>query len=332
MQRAAIIGLSGPDLTLEEARLLRSQRPLGVILFARNVQSPDQLRRLTSSIREELGAEAHILVDQEGGRVARLRPPHFPEFPAAATFEALAPEVAEANATLLAAECVAVGFDVICAPVLDLRVKGAHDIVGDRAFSEDPGRVAALGGAWIAGMQAAGAVPVIKHIPGHGRALADSHYELPYIELGHSDLQSDLVPFAAVAGMGAWAMTAHILYSSWDRQRPATLSPFIIEEIIRKEVGFDGVLLSDDLAMRALKGTPGDLAAAVLAAGCDVALHCTGVLEESRAVLLHAAAVSDQTWQRLADARAAVRSRQGQQQPDLTALLALRDAAMRSQA
>lgn len=330
--RAAIIGLSGPVLLSEEAAMLRRLRPLGVILFARNVVEPAQLAALTAAIREELGAEAPVLIDQEGGRVARLRPPHWPAFPPAATFERRPAGAAEANATLLGLECAAMGLDVVCAPVLDLRLPGAHDIIGDRSFGADPQEVARLGAAWIAGLQAAGTIPVIKHIPGHGRALADSHLELPRVEAGAETLAADLAPFAALAGTGAWAMTAHILYSAWDSERPATLSPRIIGDVIRRGAGFNGVLVSDDLAMRALSGDLRTLAAGALAAGCDVALHCTGQMAETLAVLEGSAPLTDKALERLGAARAATALASQGRADDPAALAARRDALLRDAA
>ncbi|MCQ4163069.1 beta-N-acetylhexosaminidase, partial [Roseomonas sp. GC11] len=291
--RAAIIGLSGPELLAEEAALLRRERPFGAILFARNIQDPAQLRRLTGAIRAELGEAAPVLVDQEGGRVARLRPPHWPRFAPAARFEGLPAEAAQANAALLGQECAAAGLDVVCAPVLDLRLPGAHAVVGDRGFSADPAEVARLGAAWIAGLRAAGTIPVIKHMPGHGRALVDSHLEMPRVPTPRAELDADFAPFRALAGLATWGMTGHLLFEALDAERPATLSPRIIAGIIRGEIGFDGLLLSDDLGMQALAGSPGERAAATLVAGCDIALHCSGVLAESAAVLAASPAMTE---------------------------------------
>ncbi|MXP63838.1 beta-N-acetylhexosaminidase [Roseomonas sp. M0104] len=330
--RAAIIGLSGPVLLAEEAAMLRRLRPLGAILFARNLRDPAQLAALTAAIREELGAEAPVLIDQEGGRVARLRPPHWPAFPPAATFEGRPAGAAEANATLLGLECAAMGLDVVCAPVLDLRLHGAHDIIGDRSFGAAPEEVARLGAAWVAGLQAAGTIPVIKHIPGHGRATADSHLELPRVAAARAVLEADLAPFRALAGSGAWAMTAHILYTALDAERPATLSPQVIAGVIRGEIGFDGVLVSDDLAMRALQGPPGGLASAALAAGCDLVLHCTGELGETVAVLEGSAPLTDRAALRLAAAREATRLASQGRADDPAALAARRDALLREAA
>jgi beta-N-acetylhexosaminidase len=304
--RAAIIGLAGLALTGEERALLARLRPLGVILFRRNVESPGQLRALNAAIRDILGAEAPILVDQEGGRVARLRPPHWPEFPPAARFEHGPAEAARANAEAIARSCAAEGFDVVCAPCLDLRRPEGHGVIGDRAFSSDPAEVARLGAAMIEGLRAGGVQPVIKHIPAHGRARLDSHEALPVVEEEAATLAADLEPFRALAAEDLWAMTAHILYPAWDATRCATLSPAVIGRVIRGEIGFEGFLISDDLAMRALSGTLGDLTRAALGAGCDAVLHCSGVLAETAAVLEAAAPLTAAALRRLAASRAAL--------------------------
>ncbi|TCZ66696.1 glycoside hydrolase family 3 N-terminal domain-containing protein [Roseicella aquatilis] len=322
--RAAIVGVSGPRLTAEETALFRAAPPLGAILFARNVVDPDQLRALNAELRDLLGAEAPILVDQEGGRVARLRPPHWPAFAPAAAFSGGPAEVARAHAALLGLACAGVGFDVVCAPVLDLRLPGAHDIIGDRSFGADPAEVARLGLATIEGLQEAGCIPVIKHIPGHGRALADSHFELPRVAASRDDLALDCAPFAALAGAGAWAMTAHILYEALDAARPATLSPAVIARVIRGAIGFEGVLVSDDLCMKALRGDPGALAAEAIDAGCDLVLHCSGVLEETAACLAGCPALSKGAVARLEAARGAMLARRRPLDP--VTLAATRDA------
>jgi beta-N-acetylhexosaminidase len=326
--RAAIIGLSGPVLLAEEAALLRRYRPAGAILFARNVQTPAQLLALTAAIREELGEAAPVLVDQEGGRVARLRPPHWPAFPAPASFENRNPAAAEANATLLAMECVAAGLDVVCSPVLDLRLPQAHGVIGDRGFSAEPVEVIRIAEAWVRGLQSGGAIPVLKHMPGHGRALADSHLELPRVPTARAALEDDFAPFTALARSGAWAMTAHLLYEALDPERPATLSSRIITNIMRGEIGFDGVLVSDDLDMKALSGTPGELVAAALAAGCDLALQCSGVLRDTVSALEGAALLTERAEARLAAARAARDAASNGVFPDPIALAARRDTLL----
>ncbi|MGG5808508.1 beta-N-acetylhexosaminidase [Falsiroseomonas sp. CW058] len=323
---AAVVGVSGTALTAEEAALFRRCRPLGAILFRRNVESPAQLCALTAALREELGGDAPILVDQEGGRVARLRPPHWAEHPVPAAFEGLDSVAAEANAALLGTACAEAGLDVVCAPLLDLRLPGAHEVIGDRAFSAAPAEVARLGAAWVRGLHAAGCIPVIKHIPGHGRALVDSHESLPRVEAGAAELAADIAPFRDLAASGAWAMTAHILYAAWDASRPATLSPTVIGEVIRGEIGFDGVLVSDDLAMGAVAGLGGDLAGAAISAGCDLVLHCTGRIEETAAVLGACPVLSDRAAGRVAAARAAMLAARRRLDPG--ALLALRESAL----
>jgi len=311
LTRAAIIGLSSPALTSDEAALLRAERPLGVILFRRNVVDPAQVSALTAAVREVLGEAAPVLVDQEGGRVARLRPPHWPAFPAAASFEGGSGAAVRASAQAMGAVCRAAGLDVVCAPVLDLRVAGAHDVIGDRSFGGGPREVARLGGAMADGLLAAGVTPVIKHVPGHGRALADSHHELPRVAATAAELADDLHPFRMMCandgGAGVWAMTAHVLYPAWDREWPATLSARIIAKVIREQVGFDGVLVSDDVAMGALAGVSNDLAGAVIAAGCDLVLHCSGRIGESAAMLRATPMLSDAAGARLDAARAVAR-------------------------
>lgn len=301
--KPAIIGVCGLRLTAEEVALLRRHKPLGAILFARNIAEPAQLRALTSEIREVLDADAPILVDQEGGRVARLKPPHWRAHPPAASFEDGPASAAQAEAAAIGAECRAVGLDVVCAPVLDLRLPEMHKVIGDRAFSADPQEVARLGAAWIAGLRQAGVVPVAKHIPGHGRAMLDSHEALPVVTASRAELAADFAPFSALASGDVWGMTAHILYTALDEARCATLSPEVIARVIRGEIGFDGLLLSDDLGMKALSGTLPGLSQAALAAGCDVVLHCSGVLAESLAVLEACPAMSEGALRRLAASR-----------------------------
>ena len=306
LMSAAIVGIAGTALLPEEAALFRQTAPAGVILFARNIQSKQQLAALSAQLRAVLPSGAVVLVDQEGGRVARLRPPHWLAHPPAAALGRLAPEAGRRAAWLTGAligfECARAGFDVVCAPVLDLRLPGASDVVGDRSFGSDPMEVAALGGAVAAGILAAGVQPVAKHAPGHGRALVDSHLALPHVPASQS-LDDDIAPFMACARL-PWMMTAHLLYHGIDSGRPGTLSPAVIGQVIRGRIGFQGVLVSDDLAMRALSGTPGALAAAAVAAGCDLALHCTGVLEDTADVLRQTPSLTPQSGARLHAARA----------------------------
>ncbi|WP_249732320.1 beta-N-acetylhexosaminidase [Roseococcus sp. SDR] len=301
--KAAIIGVSGLRLTAEEATLLRRHRPLGAILFARNVADPAQLRALTAEMRECLGREAPILVDQEGGRVARLKPPHWRAHPPAATFENGPEAAAQATAAAIGAECRAVGLDVVCAPVLDLRLPGMHQVIGDRAFSADPAEVTRLAGAWIAGLRQSGVQPVIKHIPGHGRATLDSHEALPVVTASRAELAADFAPFRALGTPDLWGMTAHILYTALDEARCATLSPQVIAQVIRGEIGFEGFLLSDDLGMKALAGNFAELTLAALGAGCDAVLHCSGKFAETASVLEAAPPLTERAAARLAASR-----------------------------
>ena len=306
--QAAIVGIAGPALDPVEAALFRSLPPAGVILFARNVQDPQQLRGLTDALRAVLPPDALVAVDQEGGRVARLRPPGLMAHPPAGrigelftTDAAAGLRAAWLTGALIGGECAAAGIDLVCAPVLDLRVPGAHDVVGDRAYAADPESVAQLGRAAAHGLLAAGVQPVAKHAPGHGRAAVDSHHALPVVPAGQ-DLSADIQPFQTNAGL-PWMMTAHLLYLGLDPHWPATLSPVVIGQVIRGRIGFQGVLVSDDLAMRALSGAPGSLAAQAVAAGCDLALHCTGLPGDTEAVLRGVPAASAATLARLAAAR-----------------------------
>jgi beta-N-acetylhexosaminidase len=287
----AILGLSGLTLTDDECAFFRAADPAGFILFARNCGDPAQLRALTDSLREVSGrADVPILIDQEGGRVARMKPPLWPAFPAAWRFSELyrtapisAMEAARVNAQALALMLGQAGINVDCLPLLDVRQEGANDVIGDRALGAEPMQVAALGRAVLDGLEAGGAIGVVKHMPGHGRAMADSHKELPVVTASADELAADIAPFRALAD-APMAMTAHVLYPAWDKDNCASISPTIIADVIRGEIGFDGLLMSDDLVMEALKGSPAERACAVIAAGCDVALYCSGVVAENEAV------------------------------------------------
>lgn len=301
MPLAAIFGCAGLSLTAEEKSFYRDRDPVGFILFARNVESPDQVRRLTDALRETVQRDdAPILIDQEGGRVARLKPPHWRQPPPAELFGKMYAKNAQAgiqaarlNAAVIGAELLDLGINVDCLPLIDLRFDGAHDIIGDRAFSDDPDVVATLGRAAAEGLIDAGVLPVIKHIPGHGRAVVDTHEALPTVDTALDDLRAtDFRPFKALSDMPI-AMTAHIVYSAVDPLFPATTSPTLIEDIIRGEMGFDGLLLSDDLSMKALKGGLEDRARDAVGAGCDIALHCNGDMTEMRAVAAGTPALSD---------------------------------------
>ena len=308
MTTAAIFGCAGLTLTAVEQRFFRDADPVGFVLFKRNCETPDQIRALVRTLRDAVGRpEAPVLIDQEGGRVARLRPPTWRDAPApgrigaiAARDRGIALEAARLNATLMGRELIDLGINVDCTPVLDLQVPGAHaGVVGDRALGGDPDLVAALGRAVCEGLLTAGVEPVIKHIPGHGRALVDSHHDLPRVEASLAELrQADFVPFRRLADM-RWGMTCHVVYTAIDPEHPATQSPKVIREIIRGEIGFDGVLLTDDLSMNALQGSIGGRAGRALAAGCDVALHCNGKIEEMREVAAAAGPLSPDARRRL---------------------------------
>jgi len=328
----AILSLAGETLSADERAFFADVRPAGFILFGRNCRDRAQLRALTDSLRDLVGRDdLPVLIDQEGGRVARLGPPEWPEFPAPARFAALyarAPisgiEAAQVNAEAMAILLAEVGINVDCAPMLDVAQEGAHDIIASRSFGAEPMQVAALGRAMLDGLEAGGCVGVVKHMPGHGRALADSHLELPVVEAGAEALQADLAPFRALKAAPI-GMTAHVLYPAWDSHRPATTSPTIIGDVIRREIGFDGLLISDDIGMSALSGPLPERARAALDAGCDLVLHCSGLLDESRAVADGLGDISVAAAARLERAMA----RAGRASPRaLDALIAKRDALL----
>jgi beta-N-acetylhexosaminidase len=289
--RAFITGVSGPALTAAEREFLRDAQPFGLIIFRRNVESPPQLRALVDEFRTILGRQAPVLVDQEGGRVQRLGPPHWPKFPPAAAYGRLydanrADGLAAAwlGARLIAGDLAAVGIDVDCMPLADLPVAGADDVIGDRAFSQEPDRVSGLAAAFAEGLLNGGVLPVLKHLPGHGRATVDSHQMLPMVTAEKATLEtSDFAAFRPLAGLPL-AMTAHVVFTALDQMAPATTSTVIVHDVIRGSIGYQGLLMSDDLSMAALNGTLGERTAAALAAGCDVALHCNGQMDEMRAV------------------------------------------------
>lgn len=292
---AAIFGCAGEILTGYETSFFRDVCPVGLILFARNCQSPDQVRHLIGSWREAVAADdVLVLIDQEGGRVCRLGPPHWRKPPAAAEFGCLARldlplgrEATRLNGQVIGAELHDLGINVDCAPVLDVPMAGAHDVIGDRAFASDPRIVVELGKAMCEGLIAAGVLPVIKHIPGHGRAAANSHEALPVVDAARTELEVlDFVPFRLLAATSL-AMTAHVVFEALDGARAATISPHVIE-LIRAHIGFDGLLMTDDVSMKALSGGVGESAKAARTAGCDVVLHCTGDVDEMTAVADHA--------------------------------------------
>ena len=289
--KPVIFGLSGDRVTDEERAFFRDVDPAGYILFKRNIVDRAQLRALTNDLRDLCGRDdLAILIDQEGGRVSRMQPPEWPAFPPGGAFNALydvapmsAIEAARANAEAIALTLSEVGITVDCLPLLDVRVPETHNAIGDRAFGNEPLRVASLGRAVIDGLKAGGVVGIVKHMPGQGRALVDSHHELPTVSASADDLAQDLAPFAALknAPMG---MTAHVVFEAWDAERCATMSPTIIQDIIRGQIGFTGLLMSDDLDMKALKGDVPQRAADCVAAGCDIALNCWGRFDEMVAI------------------------------------------------
>ena len=287
--RAIVLGCAGERLSAEERRLFAASDPFGFVLFRRNCHDPDQLRALVDEMRGIVGrADAPVLIDQEGGRVARLQPPHWPRYPAAARIGALpdplAAEAAWLGARLMADDLAALGITVDALPVLDLPAAGADPVIGDRAYGTEPERVARLGRAVCEGMLAGAVLPIVKHIPGHGRAQVDSHRDCPRVDASRELLTaSDFAPFRALSDM-PWAMTAHIVYTAIDAAAPATFSQRMIDEIIRRDIGFDGVLVSDDISMGALEGSLAERTRQALAAGCDLALHCNGVLAEMEEV------------------------------------------------
>jgi beta-N-acetylhexosaminidase len=305
--KPVIFGLAGLTLSKEERAFFGDCDPAGYILFKRNVESRGQLRALTDDLKSLSGrANLPILIDQEGGRVQRMAAPDWPKFPAAGEPFGLlydrapmsAIEAARANAEALALSLHEVGITVNCLPLLDVRRPGASDIIGDRSFGSDPVRVAALGNAVLAGLKAGGCAGIIKHIPGHGRAAVDSHLELPVVSASAEELESDLLPFIKLKQAGM-AMTAHVVYEAWDKDRCATLSPTVIDQIIRQRIGFDGLLMSDDIDMKALAGSPAEKACAAVAAGCDVALDCWGRFNEMEAIAEALPEITDASRARL---------------------------------
>ncbi len=330
MTKAFITGLAGYELKAEEARFLADEKPCGIILFARNCQSHDQIRKLVAGAREAAGGhDLLVLIDQEGGRVQRLRPPLGRALPPAAAYGELhaqggagAERLTRNVARLLAADLRDLGIDTDCAPVLDVPVAGAHAIIGDRAFASTPDLVATLGGAFADGLMAGGVLPVVKHIPGHGRATKDSHLDLPVVTTPHATLtETDFSPFKALAHLPS-AMTAHVIFTAVDPALPASVSPVVHDRVIRGEIGFNGFLMSDDLSMHALTGSLGERAAAVLRAGSDVALHCNGNLAEMREIAAIVPVVGGRALQRFQAAVAVTRARPVLADADAAAIVA----------
>ncbi|HEX7872431.1 MAG TPA: beta-N-acetylhexosaminidase [Sphingobium sp.] len=331
--KPVIFGLSGETLTMEERAFFREADPAGYILFRRNIVDREQLRALTDELRALAGRDdLLIMIDQEGGRVARMQPPVWPKFPSAEPFDRLyaaAPSsaiaAARANARAIASTLAEVGITVDALPLLDLRLDGQSDIIGDRSLGGDPRQVAALGRAVIEGLRAGGVVGIVKHMPGHGRALVDSHLHLPTVTASAEDLEADIAPFRSLSG-APMGMTAHIVYTAWDAERPASLSPVVIGDIIRGRIGFDGLLMSDDIDMKALSGSMGELAAGVVAAGCDIALNCWGKMDDMIAIADALPEISVASRARLDRAMASVAA--GPDDADMEVVLATRDALL----
>jgi beta-N-acetylhexosaminidase len=304
--RAFITGVSGPELNAEEREFIRAQRPWGFILFKRNIETPGQVAHLIAEMRNELARpDAPVLIDQEGGRVQRLGPPHWPIYPAGAVFgrlydldPALGLTAARLSARLIAADLSDLGASVDCLPLADVPVPGADTVIGDRAYGTEPGKVAAIARAVTEGLEQGGILPVLKHIPGHGRATADTHFRLPVVETPKAELErTDFAAFQKLADL-PMAMTAHVVFSALDPALPATTSATIIEQVIRGVIGFQGLLMSDDLSMNALAGSLAERTRAVFASGCDMVLHCNGKIDEMRDVARETPELSDKSLER----------------------------------
>jgi beta-N-acetylhexosaminidase len=310
--RAFITGLSGVALTAAERRFLRSAQPWGLILFKRNIDDMTQVIELIRDSLEAMGSETAVLVDQEGGRVQRLGPPHWAAYPPGAAYgrlydrnPAAALRAAELGARLIAADLLPLGITVDCLPLADLSIAGADPVIGDRAYGETPEKVAAIGAAMAGGLRKGGVLPVLKHIPGHGRATADSHERLPVVHTDRATLEAtDFAAFRPLKNLPL-GMTAHVVFTAIDPVLPATTSATIIREVIRGFIGFDGLLMSDDVSMGALSGSTGERARAALAAGCDLVLHCNGRLDEMEVVAAEAPELAGDAARRAAAALAA---------------------------
>ncbi len=329
----AIFGLSGLELTADERAFFRDCEPAGYIVFGRNIESRAQLRALTDSLRGIHGRDRLLItIDQEGGRVARMKPPEWTRFPAGEAFDLLydlapasAIEAARANAEALGADLAEVGITCTHAPVLDVRQPGAHDVIGDRALGHEPLRVAALGRAVLDGLARAGVAGTIKHMPGHGRSTCDTHIEMPTVTASEEELETDIAPFRAL-NTAPIGMTGHLLFTAWDSENPATQSPFVIGEVIRRRIGFDGLLLTDDLDMQALSGTVPERAERSLAAGCDIALNCWAKMDDMTGIAQRLPAMNEKTAARLE--RALSGTRLDGAGGDQAALFAKRDALL----
>ena len=329
--RAFITGVSGPELNAAEREFIRSERPWGFILFKRNIETPTQVSLLARELRESIDdPEAPVLIDQEGGRVQRFGPPHWPIYPPGAVFgalydidRALGLSAARLSARLIAADLIETGVTVDCLPLADVPVPGADGVIGNRAYGTEPQKVAAIARAVTEGLEQGGILPVLKHIPGHGRATADTHFRLPVVDTPREELERvDFAAFRALADL-PMAMTAHVVFSALDPAHPATTSATIIEQVIRGVIGFQGLLMSDDVSMNALAGSIAERTRAIIAAGCDMVLHCNGKLDEMREVAAETPELSGKALQR---ARMALASRKPPQPFDRLAARAELDA------
>jgi beta-N-acetylhexosaminidase len=312
--RAFITGISGLELSLAEREFIRAERPWGFILFKRNIETPAQVSRLVHELKDLIdNTDAPILIDQEGGRVQRLGPPHWPVYPPGAVFGALYDvepmlgfKAARLSSRLIAADLIDLGITVDCLPLADVPVEGSDAVIGNRAYGTEPGKVASIARAVTEGLEQGGVLPVLKHIPGHGRATADSHHRLPTVDTPREELErTDFAAFQPLAGL-PMAMTAHVVFSALDPAHPATTSATIIRQVIRGVIGFQGLLMSDDVSMNALAGTIAERTRAIVNAGCDIVLHCNGKLEEMRDV---AQQTPELTGEALARAERALASR-----------------------
>jgi beta-N-acetylhexosaminidase len=310
--RAFITGVSGPELTVSEREFLRAERPWGFILFKRNVDSPAQVTRLVAELRETVGEpDAPVLIDQEGGRVQRLGPPHWPAYPPGAVFGSLYDrdpvlglKAARLSNRLIAADLAELGITVDCLPLADVPVAGADAVIGNRAYGTEPDKVAAIARAVTDGLEQGGVLPVLKHIPGHGRATADSHFRLPTVNTPRSELErTDFAAFIPLADL-PMAMTAHVVFCTLDPAQPATTSATIIQQVIRGGIGFQGLLMSDDVSMNALAGSIAERTRAIVGAGCDMVLHCNGKLDEMREVASQVPELSGKALERAVNALA----------------------------
>ena len=316
--RAFITGVAGSELSAAEREFIRTERPWGFILFKRNIDTPAQVTHLVRELREAVGnPEAPVLIDQEGGRVQRLGPPNWPVYPAGAVFSALYDvdpklglEAGRLSARLIADDLIQLGITVDCLPLADVPVEGADAVIGNRAYGTEPAKVAAIGRAVTEGLEQGGVLPVLKHIPGHGRATADTHFQLPEVATAEKELErTDFAAFRPLADL-PMAMTAHVVFSALDPAHPATTSATIIRQVIRGVIGFQGLLMSDDVSMNALAGSIAERTRAIIAAGCDMVLHCNGKLEEMRDVARETPELSGKALQRAEQALAARRQPQ----------------------